>query len=167
MNDFFCKIPTIEEMERKWNYQIATSSETNRANWIFWKKEAILHYQKGDSISYYGILNDEIICEATAMLNPDVVQNSKDLVDDVTAYLCAFRTIPDQQGQGYFSKLFCYMIDDLKERGFTKVTLGVEPNEQKNLEIYQHYGFTEYIKRGIEQYPDGTTIQVDYYAKTL
>ena len=35
----------------------------------------------------------------------------------------------------YFSKLFKFMIDDLKTRGYRKVTLGVEPNETKNVEI--------------------------------
>ena len=59
------------------------------------------------------------------------------------------------------------MMDDLRKRGFKRVTLGVEPDEQKNREIYSHYGFTQYIKRATEVYPDGTMISVDYYAKNL
>ena len=38
------------------------------------------------------------------------------------------------------------MIDDLRHKGFTKATLGVEPVEEKNKDIYTHYGFTEFIK---------------------
>ena len=48
----------------------------------------------------------------------------------------AFRTIEDYQGKGYFSKLFKYMIDDLKNKGYKRVTLGVEPEETKNKKRY-------------------------------
>ena len=36
-----------------------------------------------------------------------------------------------------------------------------------NKEIYKHYGFTDYIKSDKEVYPDGTTIEVEYYRKKL
>ena len=39
--------------------------------------------------------------------------------------------------------------------------------EEKNKKIYEHFGFNEYIKSGIEEYPDGTKIDVIYYAKNL
>ena len=95
------------------------------------------------------------------------VQNSENLVSLYTVYLCAFRTVSEYQGKGYFSKLFQYMIDDLRKRGFRRATLGVETDERKNREIYRHYGFTQYIKQAAEVYPDGSMIQVDYYAKNL
>ena len=101
------------------------------------------------------------------MLHPKVVQNSAGLVDGHTVYLSAFRTIDRFQGKGYFSKLFHFMIDDLRRKGFTKATLGVEPAEEKNKDIYTHYGFTEFIKTGKEYYPDGTVINVEYYGKIL
>ena len=59
------------------------------------------------------------------------------------------------------------MLDDLKKRGYEYVTLGVEPLEERNKEIYKHYGFTDYIKNGKEIYPDGTIIEVEYYRKKL
>ncbi len=46
------------------------------------------------------------------------------------------------------------MINDLKSKGYEKVTLGVEPTETKNLKIYKHLGFNEYIKFAQEAYPD-------------
>ena len=79
----------------------------------------------------------------------------------------AFRTIEEYQGQGYFSKLFNYMIEDLKSKGYESVTLGVEPDEKKNKEIYSKYGFTEHIKDATEFYPDGSAIEVEYYRKYL
>ena len=73
----------------------------------------------------------------------------------------------EYQGKGYFSILFKFMINDLISRGYEQVTLGVEPEEEKNKAIYSKYGFTEHIKDAQEVYPDGTTIDVEYYGKNL
>lgn len=153
-------------MNIKWGYEIAQSGE-DKENWIVWKKKHIENYKRGFIIPYYGILEGVIICEATAMIHPKVVQNSTDLVDSHTVYLSAFRTVNRFQGKGYFSQLFHFMIDNLRQRGFTKATLGVEVDDEKNKEIYTRYGFTEYIKSGKEYYPDGTVIDVEYYGKIL
>ena len=59
------------------------------------------------------------------------------------------------------------MINDLISRGYERVTLGVEPEEEKNKAIYNKYGFTEHIKDAQEVYPDGTKINVEYYGKSL
>ena len=166
MNNYICKIANIDEMNAKWDYEIAHAIN-DKANWIVWKKENIERYKRGLIIPYYGILNDVIICECTASIDPSVVQNSEGLVSKRTAYLTAFRTVPEYQGKGYFSKLFKFMLNDLKEKGYEKVTLGVEPEEIKNKTIYKKYGFVEYIKKAKELYPDGTEIDVEYYGKYL
>lgn len=164
MKEYICKIATIDEMEVKWNYEI---KKQKNSNWKIWKHESISRVKNGQSIVYYGVLNGEIICEATAMLDKSIVQNCEGLVDDKTVYLCAFRTVEKHQGKGYFSRLFQFMIDDLKRRGYKKVTLGVEPMEIDNLKIYQHLGFDTFIKSAQEIYPDGTVIDVDYYGMDL
>lgn len=163
---FTCRVASSEEMSRKWDDEISRHPES-KENWIIWKNEAIENAEKRYSIPYYGYLKDSIICEATAMILPDKVQNSAGLVDEHTAYLCAFRTVFEYQGLGYFSKLFHYIIDDLRNKGYTKVTLGVEPDDEKNLKIYKHFGFDEFIKQGKESFPDGTVIDVIYYGKKI
>lgn len=166
MDNYVCEIATIEEMNKKWDYEIANATD-DKSNWIIWKKENIERYQNHQIIPYYGLLNGEIICECTAALSPLIVQNSDALVDENIAYLTAFRTIPEYQGKGYFSRLFRFMINDLKARGYKKVTLGVEPEETKNKSIYFNYGFNEHIKDAKEVYPDGTEIDVEYYGKSI
>ena len=123
--------------------------------------------REGRTLPYYGLLNGEIICEATAFIKPDPDEDSEGLIDETTAYLCAFRTNPPYRGKGYFSKLFGYMIEDLRTRGYERVTVGVEPEEVVNKQIYAHYGFAEFVKTDTETYPDGTVINVEYYAKKL
>ena len=166
MGSYVCKIATLEELEKKYQYEIDNSGN-DRSNWIVWKRQAIDRYNSGKIIPYYGLLDGEIICECTAALDSSVVQNSDNLVNDKTAYLFAFRTIKEYQGQGYFSKLFKFMMEDLKSKGYERVTLGVEPDEDKNKAIYSKYGFVERIKNAKEIYPDGSEIEVEYYSKKL
>ena len=162
---YLCKIANLAEMNEKWDYEIQKNS--GNPAWPIWKENAIAHMKSGQSIPYYGILDGQIISEATAELDGSIIQNSEGLIDEKTAYLSAFRTIKKYQGQGYFSKLFWFMLEDLKKRGYEWVTLGVEPCEVKNMQIYFRYGFTEYIKMGIERYPNGEEIEVLYYRKKL
>lgn len=163
---YLCKIASFEEMNRKWDYEIEHNINDAR-NWIIWKSHFLENFKNDYIIPYYGILDGNIICEATAMLNSEVVQNSEGLVGSGVVYLSAFRTIEEYQGKGYFSKLMKFMLNDLKRRGIVRVTLGVEPAEETNKKIYAHYGFNEYIKSATEVYPDGTVIDVDYYGKNL
>lgn len=163
---YLCKIASLEEVNRKWDYEIEHNINDAR-NWIIWKSHFLENFKNDYIIPYYGILDGNIICEATAMLNSEAVQNSEGLVGNGVVYLSAFRTIEEYQGKGYFSKLMKFMLNDLKQRGIVRVTLGVEPAEETNKKIYAHYGFNEYIKSATEIYPDGTVIDVDYYGKNL
>lgn len=59
------------------------------------------------------------------------------------------------------------MLNDLKQKGYTKAVLGVEPGEEKNKAMYTHCGFTEFIKSATEQNPDGIVIEVEYYGRDI
>lgn len=69
------------------------------------------------------------------------------------SYLVAFRTNKEYEGKGYFSKLYNFMENDLKQRGYTELSLGVGPEAVRNIEIYFHLGFRDYIKTVIEYEP--------------
>ena len=164
--EFICRIPTIEEVNERWQF-LLESNEEDRVNWEHWRREALYNFAKGSFIIYYGFLDGKIICEATAIVNREAEKNTKYLIGEKRAYLSAFRTDEEYRGQGYFSKLFKYMISDLKEKGYEEVTLGVEPTELKNLAIYNHYGFNEYVESEDDVYPNGEVVHVDYYMKKL
>ena len=166
MDNYVCKIASIEDIASMFDYYIETDID-EKENWIKWKENALDNNKNNRSINYHGVLNGKIICESTAAISKEGYQNSDDLIDDKTAYLLAFRTLPEYRNKGYFSKLFNFMISDLKSRGYERVTIGVEPEEIRNKEIYKHYGFTEHIKDCDEINPDGTVIKVEYYSKNL
>lgn len=162
---YICKIATLDEMHQKWDAEIGRHAE--KENWIAWKAEAIDHVLAGRAVAYYGILGGEIICEATAKLYPDFAQSSGETTQERVVELCAFRTVSDYRGKGYFSRLLDFMQNDLKQKGYEKAVVGVEPDEKRNQEIYHHWGFTEYIRSGSETYPDGTVIDVMFFGKQL
>ena len=130
MGEYICKIASIDEMNTKWDYEIAAAID-DKENWVFWKKNAVENVINGKSVSYYGILDQKIICEATAIFDSSEVQNADNLVDDITVYLTAFRTIEEYQGKGYFSQLFKFMIDDLKKGDIKKLLQEQSLKKQK------------------------------------
>lgn len=166
MENYICKIASLDEVKIREKYLIDTH-EKDKMNWIKWRNERIQYYLEGKIILYYGILNNEIICEATASIDTSVDKDSDGLIDEHTAYLSAFRTNKEYEEKGYFSKLYQFMELDLINRGYTLLTLGVEPEEVRNTEIYHHYGYTIKIKSISSVYPNGKVVQVDYYAKKL
>jgi ribosomal protein S18 acetylase RimI-like enzyme len=87
--------------------------------------------------------------------------------------LCGFRTNKEYENQGYFSKLYKFIEQDLKSRGYKELSLGVEPKETRNVSIYKKFGFTNLIKSVIEYEPinydseEMVGSQVDFYYKKI
>ena len=119
VSEYICKIATIEEMEQNWNYLIEIHPNNNA--WKIYKEEAIKNMKEKNTIVYYGILNGTIISEATAFISN--TDDTNELVNEYTSYLSAFRTRKEYQGKGYFSKLYKFMEDDLKSKGYTTLAV--------------------------------------------
>jgi ribosomal protein S18 acetylase RimI-like enzyme len=74
-------------------------------------------------------------------------QEDNDQANGVTrAYLFALRIHPDYRGQGLGSKLVARVIERIQERGFFEVTIGAYKDEPHLMELYEKWGFTEFIK---------------------
>jgi GNAT superfamily N-acetyltransferase len=164
-DEYLCKIASALEVNEKWDTLI--KEHCDDPNWAVWKKDIIAKISEGKEIPYYGIFNGEIICEVYAAPNYTPGKNAEGLHEDSTVYLSAFRTVEKYRGKGYFSRLFQFMLEDLRQKGFSKAVLGVEPCEVINKQIYLHWGFTEKMYIGTCTYPDGTVIEVEYYGKSL
>lgn len=119
VSEYICKIATIEEMEQNWNYLIEIHPNNNA--WKIYKEEAIKNMKEKNTIVYYGILNGTIISEATAFISN--TNDTNELVNENTSYVSAFRTRKEYQGKGYFSKLYNFMENDLKNKGYTKLAV--------------------------------------------
>lgn len=152
MDKYICKIATRDELLRRWDYLVKIHPGNNK--WTYYKENALKHYDESSTISYLGFLNDEIICEATAYIKESAfigdISDPSGLLSDSMAYLAAFRTNKEYEGKGYFSKLYNFIENDLKEKGYTELSLGVGPEAVRNIEIYFHLGYRDYIKTVIE-----------------
>ncbi|WP_425448923.1 GNAT family N-acetyltransferase [Dethiothermospora halolimnae] len=62
------------------------------------------------------------------------------------AYLCAFRIEKDYQGRGLGSKLMKKVIKRIEEKGFNEITIGVDDNDEKLINMYNAWGFDTHIK---------------------
>ena len=152
MGNFICKVANRDELLKRWNYLIEIHPGNNK--WVKFKEEALKHYDEKSTISYLGFLDDEIICEVTAYIKDSAfigdISEPSGLLSDSMAYLAAFRTNKEFEGKGYFSKLYNFVENDLKGKGYTELSLGVGPEAVRNMEIYFHLGFKNYIKTVIE-----------------
>lgn len=155
MDSFVCKIATRGEIIKRMNYLIETHPNNNV--WIEAKENALKGFDEQSKIMYIGVLNDEIICEATTYIKESAfigdVKEPEGLLSKTMAYFSGFRTNKEYEGKGYFGKLYNFMEDDLKKRGYTEFCLGVKPRNVRNMEIYFHLGFREFIKSIIEYEP--------------
>lgn len=148
MDKYICKIADRDELIKRWKYLIEIHPVNNI--WEKFRDNALNNFDNDNTISYIGILNGEIICELTAYIKEeafiDDIDDYDDLLSEDRCYLAAFRTNKEYEGQGYFSLLFDYVVEDLKSRGYSEISLGVGPHEVRNMEIYFHLGFRDYIK---------------------
>lgn len=167
MGKFECRIANPNDFNKRWDYLIEVNAGDEK--WKVWRDERLLAFNEGTRIIYYGFLDGEIISEATVAISIDdkYIQNKEELIGNGRVYLKSFRTNQEHQGKGYFSILYKFMENDLKERGYIELTLGVEPCEVKNMMIYFNKGYTNYIKTAYEVYPDGEKVLVNYYMKNL
>lgn len=152
MDNYICKVATKEELIKRWNYLIEIHPVNNI--WEKFRDNALKNYEEKNTISYVGILNGEIICEITAYIKEeafiDDIKDYDNLLNEERCYLAAFRTNKEYEGKGYFSQLFKFVEEDLKTRNYKELSLGVSPEEVRNIEIYFHLGFRDYIKTVVE-----------------
>ena len=155
MENYICKVATREELLKRWDYLVEIHPNDHR--WTGFRENALKHYDEESTISYLGFLDGEIICEATAYIKDSAFKGDIDepsgLLSDTMSYLAAFRTDKEYEGKGYFRKLYNFVENDLKERGYTELSLGVGPESVRNIEIYFHLGFRDYIKTVIQYEP--------------
>ena len=166
-NNYICRQATIDEIIKKWNYEV----ELHKDNlfYPFARKEFIEEAIKGTRITYIGLLNNEIICDITVILKEEGIlsesQQKIDIVSNERCFLCALRTNKEYENKGYFSKLYKYVENELKEKGYKELSLSVDVSETRNLMIYFHWNYTNFIRTEIIHGKDKTYTFNYYYKK--
>ena len=127
---------------------------SNEELWIRYRKEKFLQFDEHVIDVYVIEYQNAFIGEITVSYMSHSLQS--ETIPNKRVYLEAFRVEKAFQGKGLGQQLISYTIADLKERGFTEFTIGVEEENEAAKHIYFKLGFTEAIDKGHgNQYDSG------------
>ena len=91
---YICKEADREELARRWEYLVRIHPGDGR--WAGFRENALKHYDEKSTVSYLGLLDGEIICEATAYIKESAfagdISEPSGLLSGSMSYLAAFRT---------------------------------------------------------------------------
>jgi len=143
---------TLEDLEKLWDNDIKENSGDKR--YVKWKQEFINANIEGNLTTFVVLKDDEPIGQISLVFNlknlkaecREMLCNNKNM-----AHFATFRINKKYEGQGHISKLVKLAEDYAKEHGITYLTIGSEAKESRNLGIYLHFGFTEFITSIVEE----------------
>ena len=161
--DISCHPATAEELEAAWNYNIET--HPTDPQWVVWKEQFIAYNRSGMARTYVITHGRQPVGEATLLLSPDctAIRGRLDLADGAyTANINGLRIQKPYEGRGYVSALIKQLEQDAARSGITRITIGVEAAETRNLGIYLHWGYNRFLRSETE---DGALVL--YYGKDL
>lgn len=154
---------TDDDLESLWKANIADNPGDPR--WVRWKTEYIGYHHDGKSKTFAVVCDGKPIGEGTLLFSPacGAIDGRTELADGATvANVNALRIRKAYEGQGHISALARMMEQYARERGFTRLTIGVDAKEARNLAIYLHWGYRNFVTFEME---DGELVL--YYAKEL
>lgn len=157
------RLATQEDLEILWNQNILDNPDDPR--WPRWKEEALANHRAGRSKTFTVAINGHPVGEGSLLFSPlcSAIAGRRKLADGVTtANINALRIRKEYEGLGHISALVRLMEQYAVERGCECLTIGVEARETRNLAIYLHWGYRDFVLSSEE---DGQLVL--YYAKDL
>ncbi|MBQ2724280.1 MAG: GNAT family N-acetyltransferase [Clostridia bacterium] len=152
-----------DKLKEIWEYNIAENPGDGR--WIRWGAEALENNRTGRTKTFLILHAGEPVGEGTLIFDPacSAVDGRLALADGETVTnVNALRIRKAFENRGHVSALMKRMERYARERGFTRITIGVEAKEARNLAIYLHWGYTDFI---CHEFDGGELIL--YYGKKL
>lgn len=154
---------TAADLERLWDRNIYENPHDPR--WKKWKQEYISYNNTGKALTFAAVINGDPIGEGTLLFSPECgAINGRTVLADgkTTANVNALRIIKEYEGRGHISALVRLMEKYAREQGFSRLTIGVEAKETRNLAIYLYWGYDQLVTSATE---DGELVL--YYSKVI
>ena len=160
------RIATIDDLEKVWDKDIARHIDDQ--NWKRWKSEYIDYNKNHEAITFVAEDNDDIIAQISVVFKNNVkaVLGKPFLVDFETVNMNGFRCDKNYEGHGHISKLVKMGEEYAKSLGYKYSTIGANAKNTRNLQIYFHFGYTQFLK-AIEELEGNSMATVLYYKKEL
>ncbi len=163
-NMTFAYVPATEKkLTEIWDRTIASNPGDER--WVEWKQNALEDNASGRSLTFLVLADDRPVGEGTLLFSEEcgaVAHLSDVVVAGKVTNINGLRIEKAFEGEGHISKLVREMEKYALEHGYERITIGVEAAETRNIAIYLHWGYTEFITHEME---DGQPIL--YYGKPL
>ncbi len=159
------RIATPEDLERIWTKDIADNP--GNENWLRWRNEYIAGNREGKMKTFVVLCNDDPVGQGTLLFSPacSAIRGRTMLADGRrTTNVNALRIEKAHEGQGHISNLVRQMERYAAEQGYRRITIGVEAAETRNLAIYLHWKYDEFVLADVE---DEEEVLVLYYGKDL
>lgn len=154
---------TPDNLQRIWEKDIAENQGDNR--WVAWRDKYINYNHNGMGRTFVVLCNNEPVGQGTLLFSPNctAISGRTELADNVlVANINALRIQKEYEGKGHISRLVHEMEKYVIKKGYTRLTIGVEARETRNLAIYLHWGYNTFMMSEIEE---GELVL--YYSKNL
>ena len=161
------RMATLDDLNNVWDKDISKNPHDER--WKRWKTEYINYNNSGAAKTFVALDNDEVIAQITVVLKTNVkAVTGKDKLCDgrSIANMNAFRCDKEYEGQGHISRLVKLGEEYARSIGYTYVTIGSEAKESRNLAIYLHFGYREFLMYELDN-SEEECLLVLYYGKKL
>ncbi len=162
------RLATIEELNEWWDKRIAKSPNDN--SWVVWKKSFIEENLNGKRKTFFAFDNSgKFIGQCTLLLESE----DKVMTGNHKAEIIKLELVAEERGKGLATKIYNAVKDYAKQQGVKTLTIGVEPCEIKNMQIYFHWGFTNFLQCITEIYPpankdvEGKVVTVLCYSQEI
>ena len=139
---------TIEEITDWWDKKIEKNPNDNSL--VVWKKRYVEENINGNRKTFFAFGdNCEFIGQCTLLFESE----DKVMTGNGKAEIIKLEIVESERGKGMATQIFNIVKKYAKEQGITTLTIGVEPCEIKNMQIYFHWGFANFLQCITETYP--------------
>ncbi len=161
------RLSTESELISWWDNAIKRHTDDNA--YVVWKECFIRENLNGKRKTFFAFDNGIITVQCTLLLDSD----DKVMTGDGKAELIKLEIIPAYRNMRLATKIYNEVKKYAKSIGIKTLTIGVEPGEIKNMQIYFHWGFDTFLQIITETYPaknqfeKGETITVLCYCQNI
>ena len=163
MTEYQTHIASADELARIWEKDVAANDGDPR--WLRWREEYIRYNALGMAVTFVVTADGDPVGQGTLILSPEckAVKGRPLLCDGIaTGNVNALRIEKEHEGKHQISAMMRGMEAHARRLGLTALTIGAEAVETRNIGIYLHWGYTEYVMH--EEDEDGLVL---YYRKEL
>lgn len=161
------RIATNKELNFWWDNAIKNHSGDNA--YVVWKESFVNENLSGKRKTFFAFDKGEIVGQCTLLLESD----DKVMTGSGKGELIKLEIIPSYRNKGLATKIYNEVKKYAKSIGIKTLTIGVEPVEIRNMQIYFHWGFNNFLQIITETYPakneieKGDTITVLCYSQNI